>query len=609
MASTDEILELARNAARRRAAKAAVERGGDETPSYQEASAAPNGLAYGMLSSATNDPFERAALRGRESVRPSRGRQWTPEAQAQLEGLLVPQSPAELALMAGGPIMRGVGRLAGRAAGRLAATGAGAAGLALEPGESEAGPITKGVKAGGGLAKKLVELATGRARAPAAEITRAAAESPGMTQRELRELYGELGITGRPPSEAVRPSLEAQHPPEEIRRATELKLADREVLNRLSKEERKAHAKTGELPGGALLPSQEAAEPALQAFEPIRKEVTRAERAFGKETAAGRGPEPIFDLSLEALSRPRGVEQFPLPRLAPQVTERIQPAFTGGSGLRRVERAAAAADPRDWWWYGIGEPVETFTAAHGPRLGPQYADAWLDSLAGTSMVNPIDSNTRASSHYLGRIIRGEPLPQVLSIRDPDTGKKVQTLAGGPPVGYGAKSQVQHAARVRQFLEHDIDPVANPKPISYREDLGGNYMPRTVDTHDIRNMVGMPYGKEAFAEEGSLLPGEYAALEQLGGRAAERAGLPQAMQQGATWIGGGPYTKLKSTPIPLADVLNRRAQVTGMVRGIPALDAWLEHITGKRALLGGTGLATPLLELQGGEQPGSSPGSL
>jgi len=64
------------------------------------------------------------------------------------------------------------------------------------------------------------------------------------------------------------------------------------------------------------------------------------------------------------------------------------------------------------------------------------------------------------------------------------------------------------------------------------------LPRTVDTHDIRNMVGMPYGKRAFGEEeGSILPGEYTALEQLGQRAADRLRRSQAEQQAGVWIGG------------------------------------------------------------------------
>jgi hypothetical protein len=62
-------------------------------------------------------------------------------------------------------------------------------------------------------------------------------------------------------------------------------------------------------------------------------------------------------------------------------------------------------------------------------------------------------------------------------------------------------------------------------------------------------------------------------------------MPQAMQQGATWIGGGEYTGLKSQPIPLADILNRRVHVTAAVRGQTPWDAWVDHVTGRRPLLG------------------------
>jgi hypothetical protein len=177
------------------------------------------------------------------------------------------------------------------------------------------------------------------------------------------------------------------------------------------------------------------------------------------------------------------------------------------------------------------------------------------------------------------------LPETISIRDLTSGKMVRTMAGGPPPGYGAKSQIQHADRVREYLTNSYDPVSNPKPISYRMNLGGNWMPRTVDTHDIRNMVGMPYALQAFGpDEASLLPKEYSYLEQVGQRAANRAGMPQASQQAATWVGGGDYTKLKSYPAPLMEVLNRRAHVTGSVRGQSAWDALLDAFSGKQPLL-------------------------
>jgi hypothetical protein len=135
------------------------------------------------------------------------------------------------------------------------------------------------------------------------------------------------------------------------------------------------------------------------------------------------------------------------------------------------------------------------------------------------------------------------------------------------------------------MSHQYDPVANPKPISYRTNLSGNYGPRTVDTHDIRNIIGMPGSLKAFGENSNLLPGEYTHLEDIGARAAKRAGTPQAPQQAATWVGGGEYTGLKSYPAPLAAAINRRAHVTGKVRGISPEQALEEAFRGKRPFLG------------------------
>jgi hypothetical protein len=451
------------------------------------------------------------------------------------------------------------------------------------------GPATTVATLGSGLIRRPPLVFPPSVRASAADITRAAAESQGMTQPQLRQLYRDLGLTGQEPLPLVQKSLGSQ-PAEEVARATALKMEDRAALDKLTPDQRLAFQKGEKIPG-FMLPSQEEAQAGKAAFAPTKKEITRAEKAFDAATKAGQGPEPIFNLSEEALRRPPDVEQFPLPRVAPKMTERLEPAFAGGGGLRRIERAAGEASPRDWFWYNIQEPLGTFSQVHG-RAGPDVARTWVDALSGTSMVNPIESNVRGSSYYLGKILRGEPLPQSIPLLDPVSGKTVKALAGPPPAGYGAKAQIQHADRVREYIANLADPVANPKPFSYRQNLGGNYMPRTIDTHDIRNMVGMPTALKTFGEEGALLPGEYATLENLGARAAERAGMPQAMQQGATWIGGAPYTALKSQPIPLVDVLNRRAQVTAAVRGETPWEAWIAHVSGQRPLLSGGAVPLP-----------------
>ena len=433
--------------------------------------------------------------------------------------------------------------------------------------------------------------------APPEEINRAAAASAkGVTQPELRKLYGELGLTGGAPSELVGPSLAAKHDPAAIQATIDLKLADRAALDTLSPKQRQQFALGGKAPEGFTLPSREAGAADRAAFKPLKKEITQAEAAFDADVAAGNRPS-IFDLSPKTLMQTPDVAQFNLPRVAPEATERLGSVARGG--LQRIERAAAAAPEENWGWYNLDQARDRFREYHGATRGDQAFNAWLDSVAGTSMVNPIDNNLRSSTWYLQQMLEGKPLPETMQVIDPVSGKATKTMVGGPPAGYGAKSQIQHADRVREYVTNSYDPVTNPKPISYRMNLGGNWMPRTVDTHDIRNLVGMPAAKEIFKEDAALLPKEYAYLEKVGQRASDRAGASQAAQQAATWVGGGEYTGLKSYPAPLMEALNRRAHVTGAVRGISAEQALKEAFTGKKPLLGLGGAAVVGPSIMGG----------
>jgi len=428
------------------------------------------------------------------------------------------------------------------------------------------------------------------------EINRAAAASAqGITQPALRKLYGELGLTGGAPSELLGPSLGAAHDAGAIKSAIDLKLADRAVLDTMTPKQRQGFALGGKVPEGFTLPSREAGAAEREAYKPLKKEITKAEAAFDAGVARGDKPS-IFDLSAQTLMKTPDVPQFNLPRVAPEQTERLASVPRGG--LQRVERAAAAAPEENWGWYNLQQARDRFHDIHGKARGEQAFNAWLDSVAGTSMVNPIDNNLRSSTWYLQQILEGKPLPETMQIKDPG-GKSVKLMVGGPPAGYGAKSQIQHADRVREYLTNSYDPVTNPKPISYRMNLGGNWMPRTVDTHDIRNLVGMPAAKEIFKEDAALLPKEYAYLESIGQRAADRAGAPQAAQQAATWVGGGKYTGLKSYPAPLMEALNRRAHVTGAVRDISPEQALREAFSGKAPLLGLGGAAVAAPGVMGG----------
>jgi len=416
--------------------------------------------------------------------------------------------------------------------------------------------------------------------ASAADINRAAGASGDLTYKGLGELYDTLGLTGGGASPLVREGLASQSD-EAIDAATRLKLADREIIG----EAIARHGKTvtltdskgktkqvpttealfaGKLPGMRLA-SQEAAETSGKVAEGARiaREVNRAATSYDAEVG-GRGV--LYDLSPAALNRMPDVPQFDLPRAAPKVTERLEGLEREGPA--RLRRYIEAGGEQNQGWYNLQQLRDDFRAMYGPTEGDERFRLWTLVNASTSMTNPIESNVRTASHYLNRALRGEPLPQVVQVSDPRTGKTVQTLAGDLPPPYGAKAQVQHAQRTREFLGGEMDPVSNPKPISYQQNLLGNWRPITSDTHYIRDIVGMDRAKKSFGEEGALLPGEYAYLEAMGQKVAKDRKMQPAQAQSAAWVGGGKDTGLKSEPIPYLQALQKRIGITARIRGEP-----------------------------------------
>lgn len=416
--------------------------------------------------------------------------------------------------------------------------------------------------------------------ASAREINRAATTSGDLTYKRLGELYDSLGLTGGGASPLVREGLGGQSD-EAIEAATQLKLLDREAINRAvrrygnkftvtdaagnPKEIRTGEALyAGKIPG-MQMPSQEAARASgrVAEGERIAAEVSRASDAYDAEVGA-RGV--LYDLSPAALNRRPDVPQFYLPRAEPKITERLEGLEQEGPA--RLRRYIEAGGEQNQGWYNLQQLRNDYRAIYGPTEGDERFRLWTLANASTSMTNPIESNIRTASHVLNRALRGEALPQVVKVIDPETGRTVQTLAGELPPPYGSKAQVQHVQRTRQFLSGEMDPVKNPKPISYQQNLLGNWRPITSDTHYIRDIVGMKRAKDAFGEEGALLPGEYAYLERMGQKVAKGKKLAPAQAQSAAWVGGGPDTGLKSEPIPYLQALQKRIGITARIRGEP-----------------------------------------
>jgi hypothetical protein len=223
----------------------------------------------------------------------------------------------------------------------------------------------------------------------------------------------------------------------------------------------------------------------------------------------------------------------------------------------------------------------------------------------------VPENARNASYYYWLEQQGLPVP----------------LKGGEnPAPYGHLAQNLHrqnAAAIRSGGY--FDPVKNPKPTSFSQNLQGNFLPVTVDAHafkapamvkqdpaflltSLKEEKGQPsiYPQRMY-ESGELTmanalkrpvlwagkpnANEYAAMEQYYKSLAREAGLAPAQGQGAGWAGGGELTGLGSVAgDPFMRAVENRAILTARERGITPAEALSQMMRGKAPLIGVAGAA-------------------
>lgn len=326
----------------------------------------------------------------------------------------------------------------------------------------------------------------------------------------------------------------------------------------------------------------------------------------------------LFDLSeLEGIP---DVEQRMLERYIPKkvASERARDLV----GNKIVQRNVSEAMERGVQmgakgWYN-NEPLRRrFVEELGKTEGNSAFRDLIDFVAATSPRSKVPENVRNASYYYERY-RKQALPNV--------GDK-------NPQPYGHLAQRLHQMNARRVALDGWDPLTNPKPASFAENLFGNQMPGTIDTHATRLpaiasqdprwlakqlVVVDPITKEKInlsprkmfdngeitMEEAVQRPAyweaqpaknEYAAIEQMYADLAKEQGMTTAQGQAAAWAGGGDATGLASVGSdPFLKVFEDRILLTAKKLGVDPNVILKRVIRGQMPLLKDGGLVTSAL---------------
>ena len=167
------------------------------------------------------------------------------------------------------------------------------------------------------------------------------------------------------------------------------------------------------------------------------------------------------------------VPQFDLPRNVPKkgVSARVTDLTQNPEVRARMEEVIkkglkmGGAD-----WYNAEPLRREFVAEMGEEEGTRAFNKYMDFVAATSPRSDVGSNVRNASYYYQKWRKGEAMPEV--------GEK-------NPAPYGHLAQRLHQQNAAAVAGPGWDPLKNPKPASFAQNLQGNQRPATIDTHAFR----------------------------------------------------------------------------------------------------------------------------
>jgi hypothetical protein len=254
-------------------------------------------------------------------------------------------------------------------------------------------------------------------------------------------------------------------------------------------------------------------------------------------------------------------------------------------------------------WYNTDPLLEKFVQQLGPDAGQKAYRKYMDFVAATSPRSDVGTNIRNASYYYGRDMRGEGMPAV---------------GDRNPQPYGHMAQRLHQMNAERVAGPGWDPLNNPKPASFVENLAGNQEPVTVDTHAFRlpailaqdprfletayqaskdapklNIQKLVQSGNMSIEDALKMPAywqaqpkanEYGAMERYYKPIGRELGMTPAQTQASAWVGGGKLTGLASDESkPFMRFFDDRVMKTARETGMDPKDVLRNFISGKAPL--------------------------
>ena len=342
--------------------------------------------------------------------------------------------------------------------------------------------------------------------------------------------------------------------------------------------------------------------------------------------------ENIFDLSdtsygIGNIPRP-GTP--PVPRNAPGKTfpqqDRVRGIIDNEDAL--AERISKAVRPHQGselqHFYAMGPVVTKARQLGVPEEKIQdFMDDFANHYGATSPKTATEENLRNATLAMAKKHLGFGFDVVGPGSVPTKGGAAINESGYPMMLNDAQPGVAKGLH-KSLLERiqsgkNIDPLVNPKPATFAENIKGNFEGVTVDTHAIRNAVlelnDMLPGtlnpawikakhKDAYTKDPSSLKAgwiddslktqmvdgvktrtEYGPFSDLYKNVGKRLGVTPAEAQSLAWFVGGKRTNLASQPKSLARLIGERISVTAKKLKMPEAEVLKKLLSKEMPLMG------------------------